>query len=164
MLRFQEPCLSALPRVPHNDIEIAARQNDNVLVEDGLVLERNSLRRQVDAVDLNKKLKTLRRLFYKPSQRFDCSVAGQHLVYAAAPSGLSPRFGQLNVVDGGLKFVMLRTNREAPVISKAEEYRAKARECEEGAQQTRDSFIKEQFIEVAKKWRDMAAYEEKHRR
>jgi hypothetical protein len=48
------------------------------------------------------------------------------------------------------------------VASKAEEYRAKARECEELAQATRDSFIKEQFLEVAKKWWHMAAYEEKH--
>jgi hypothetical protein len=63
-----------------------------------------------------------------------------------------------------IKFVLLRTNREAAVISKAEEYRAKAQECEEGAKQTRDSFIKEQFLEVAKTWRDMAAYEEKHGR
>jgi hypothetical protein len=50
------------------------------------------------------------------------------------------------------------------VTSKAEEYRAKAQECEELAEQTRDSFIKEQFLEVAKKWRHMAAYEEKHSR
>ena len=50
------------------------------------------------------------------------------------------------------------------VTSKAEEYRANAQECEELAEQTRDSFIKEQFLEVAKKWRHMAAYEEKHSR
>ena len=50
------------------------------------------------------------------------------------------------------------------MISKAEEYRAKVRECEEGAKQTRDSFIKDQFLDVAKTWRDMAAYEEKHGR
>ena len=50
------------------------------------------------------------------------------------------------------------------MTSRADEYRAKARECEEGAEQTRDSFIKEQFLEVAKTWRDMAAYEEKHAR
>ena len=42
----------------------------------------------------------------------------------------------------------------------AEEYRAKARECEELAEQTRDSFIKEQFLEVAKKWRQMAEHED----
>ena len=45
---------------------------------------------------------------------------------------------------------------------KADEYRAKARECEELAEQTRDSFIKEQILDVAKQWRHMAAYEEKH--
>jgi hypothetical protein len=50
------------------------------------------------------------------------------------------------------------------VTTKAEEYRAKARECEELAEQTRDPSIKEQFLEVAKKWRHMAAYEEKHSR
>ena len=50
------------------------------------------------------------------------------------------------------------------VTSKAEEYRANAQECEELAEQMRDSFIKEQFLEVAKKWRHMAAYEEKHSR
>ena len=68
-----------------------------------------------------------------------------------------------------------RTNREACVdqtghlnrafgrrdgTTKAEEYRAKARECEELAEQTRDSFIKEQFLEVAKKWRQMAEHED----
>jgi hypothetical protein len=63
-----------------------------------------------------------------------------------------------------LTFVILRTQWATVVTSKADEYRAKARECEEGAEQTRDSFIKEQFLEVAKKWRDMAAYEEKHSR
>jgi hypothetical protein len=47
------------------------------------------------------------------------------------------------------------------VTSKAEEYRAKALECEALAEWTRDSFIKEQFLEVATKWRHMAAYEEK---
>jgi hypothetical protein len=50
----------------------------------------------------------------------------------------------------------------AVLTSKADEYRAKARECEELAQATCDSFIKEQFLEVAKKWWHMAAYEEKH--
>ena len=48
------------------------------------------------------------------------------------------------------------------MTSKADEYRAKARECEELAEQTCDSFIKEQILDVAKQWRHMAAYEEKH--
>ena len=39
------------------------------------------------------------------------------------------------------------------VTYKAEEYRAKARECEERAERTGDYFIKEQLLEVAKKWR-----------
>jgi hypothetical protein len=50
------------------------------------------------------------------------------------------------------------------VTSKAEEYRAKPRECEERAEQTRDPFIKQQMIDIAEKWRTMAAYEEKHSR
>ena len=43
------------------------------------------------------------------------------------------------------------------MTSKAEGYRAKARECEERAGQMRDSFIKEQLIEIAQKWHTMAA-------
>jgi hypothetical protein len=50
------------------------------------------------------------------------------------------------------------------VTSKAEEYRAKALECEERAEQTRDPFIKQQLIEIAEKWRHMAAHLEKHSR
>jgi hypothetical protein len=50
------------------------------------------------------------------------------------------------------------------VTSTAEEYRAKARECEERAAQMPDSYVKEQLLELAKKWRTMAAYEEKHGR
>jgi hypothetical protein len=50
------------------------------------------------------------------------------------------------------------------VTSKAEEYRANARECEECAEQTRDPFLKQQFIDTAEQWRTMAAYEEKHGR
>jgi hypothetical protein len=46
------------------------------------------------------------------------------------------------------------------VTTKAEEYRAKARECEELAEQARDSFIKEQFLEVANKWRQMAEHDD----
>jgi hypothetical protein len=45
--------------------------------------------------------------------------------------------------------------------SKADEYRAKARECEELAQGARDPFIRQQMLEVAEKWRTMAAFEEK---
>ena len=50
------------------------------------------------------------------------------------------------------------------VTYKAEEYRAKARECEERAERTGDYFIKEQFLEVAKKWRLIAESEEKRSR
>jgi hypothetical protein len=48
--------------------------------------------------------------------------------------------------------------------SKADEYRDKARECEELAQATRDQFIQQQMLEIAEKWRTMAAFEEKVRR
>jgi hypothetical protein len=61
-------------------------------------------------------------------------------------------------------FVILRTNGATAVTSKAEEYRAKARECEEHAAQMPDSYIKEQLLEIAKKWRTMAAFEETHGR
>jgi hypothetical protein len=55
-------------------------------------------------------------------------------------------------------------NKATAVTSKAEEYRANARECEECAEQTRDPFLKQQFIDTAEQWRTMAAYEEKHGR
>jgi hypothetical protein len=53
-------------------------------------------------------------------------------------------------------------NGATAVTSKAEEYRAKARECEEHAAQMPDSYIKGQLLEIAKKWRTMAAFEETH--
>ena len=49
-------------------------------------------------------------------------------------------------------------------MTKAEECRAKAIECEERAGQTRDPFIKQQLIEIAEKWRHMAAHLDKHSR
>jgi hypothetical protein len=42
------------------------------------------------------------------------------------------------------------------MTTKAEEYLAKARECDELAEQARDPFIKQQFIDIAKTWRAMA--------
>jgi hypothetical protein len=54
--------------------------------------------------------------------------------------------------------------RGSAVTSKAEEYRAKALECEARAEQTRDPFIKQQMIDIAEKWRHMAAHEEEHAR
>jgi hypothetical protein len=50
------------------------------------------------------------------------------------------------------------------VTAKADEYLAKARECEERAEQTRDSFIKQQLLEIAQKWRVMVAHQEKQSR
>jgi hypothetical protein len=55
-------------------------------------------------------------------------------------------------------------NKATAVTPKAEEYRAKARECEECAELTRDPFLKQQFIDTAEQWRTMAAYEAKHGR
>jgi hypothetical protein len=48
--------------------------------------------------------------------------------------------------------------------SKADEYLAKALECEKRAEQTGDNFIKQRLIEIAQKWRAMAAYEDKFAR
>jgi hypothetical protein len=47
------------------------------------------------------------------------------------------------------------------VTSKAEEYRAKAGECENRAEQMHDSFIKQQLLDIAQKWRHMADHLEK---
>lgn len=62
-------------------------------------------------------------------------------------------------------FVTLRNMGGAVgVTGKAEEYRAKALECEEQAEQTRDPFIKQQLIEIAEKWPHLAAHLEKYSR
>ena len=45
--------------------------------------------------------------------------------------------------------------------SKADEYRAKAREAEQLAEKTTDSVIKEQALKIAEQWRYMGAFEEK---
>ena len=58
----------------------------------------------------------------------------------------------------------LADERATAVTSTAEEYRAKARDCEERAAQMPDSYVKEQLLEIAKKWRTMAAFEETHGR
>jgi hypothetical protein len=50
------------------------------------------------------------------------------------------------------------------VVTKAEEYRLKAKECEERADRTRDVFVKQQLLELAKHWRTLAEYQEKHTR
>ena len=46
----------------------------------------------------------------------------------------------------------------------AEEYRAKAKECEQLADRTRDPLIKQRLLELAKHWRTLAEYQEKHTR
>jgi Anti-sigma factor NepR len=51
-----------------------------------------------------------------------------------------------------------------PMTSKADEYRAKALECEQRAEQTHDAFIKAQLIGIAEKWRTMAAHDERYGR
>jgi hypothetical protein len=58
----------------------------------------------------------------------------------------------------------LGDERATAVTSTAEEYRANARDCEERAAQMPASYVKEQLLEIAKKWRTMAAFEEKHGR
>jgi hypothetical protein len=49
-------------------------------------------------------------------------------------------------------------------LNRADEYRAKAQECEKRATQTVDLFIKQQMMEIAQKWRTMAAHEDEHPR
>jgi hypothetical protein len=44
----------------------------------------------------------------------------------------------------------------AVMTSKAEEYRCNARECEQLAEQSRDARLKEQFLKIARQWRDLA--------
>jgi hypothetical protein len=56
------------------------------------------------------------------------------------------------------------TTNWATVVPIGPEYRAKARECEERAEQTRDHFIKKELLEIAQKWRRMAAHVEKRAR
>jgi hypothetical protein len=48
------------------------------------------------------------------------------------------------------------------LTSKADEYRANARECEDLAEKTRDSLIKQQLLDIAQKWRHMADHLEKY--
>jgi hypothetical protein len=48
--------------------------------------------------------------------------------------------------------------------SKADEYRDKARECKELAQVARDPLVQQQILEIAEKWRTMAAFDEKFER
>jgi len=57
----------------------------------------------------------------------------------------------------------LADERGTAVTSRTEEYRAKARECEERAEQTRDAFIKQELLEIARKWRRMTDHLEKYR-
>ena len=54
--------------------------------------------------------------------------------------------------------------RRPMATSKADDYRAKAREAERLAEQTTDSVIKEQALKIAEQWRYMADYEEKRGR
>ena len=79
------------------------------------------------------------------------------------PSSLQP--AEAWICRNGLSpvnFVMLCNMTGADLTSKADEYRAKARECEDMAQATRDPHIQQQMLEIAEKWRTMAAYEDKY--
>jgi hypothetical protein len=49
-----------------------------------------------------------------------------------------------------------------PVASKAEEYHANATECDQRAAATRDRYIKDQFEELARDWREMAKKRQTH--
>jgi hypothetical protein len=82
---------------------------------------------------------------------------------------MTGRFFLLSLVPGTvlghLTFVTQSTDRRvAAVVTKAEEYRLKAKECEERADRTRDVFVKQQLLELAKQWRTLAEYQEKHTR
>jgi hypothetical protein len=48
--------------------------------------------------------------------------------------------------------------------NRAEDYRARAIECEEIAAQTVDAVIKAQYTRMAQEWHTLAAYEEKRTR
>jgi hypothetical protein len=60
--------------------------------------------------------------------------------------------------------MLVSESAETCMTLKADEYRARARKCDERAAQTRDPVIKQQLIEIAQQWRTMAAYEEKYTR
>ena len=47
------------------------------------------------------------------------------------------------------------------MISKADEYRAKAAECDQRAAATPDVDIKQQFEDLARQWREMAKQTER---
>jgi hypothetical protein len=61
-------------------------------------------------------------------------------------------------------FVTKTDKRATAVATRVYEYRAKACECEELAEQTRDPYIKEQFLKIAQQWLDMADHLEKFSR
>jgi hypothetical protein len=53
------------------------------------------------------------------------------------------------------------SGRSPMATSKAEEYRTKAREAEQLAEQARNFAIREQLLNIAQQWKAMAAFEEK---
>ena len=50
------------------------------------------------------------------------------------------------------------------MVTQAEQYRAKAKECEVLAEKTREPFVKQQLIELAQQWRVLAVHDEKNAR
>ena len=74
---------------------------------------------------------------------------------------------QLAAWEANVGFSSTRVDQpgDCPVAkSKADEYRDKARECEELAQVARYPLVQQQILEIAEKWRTMAAFEEKFER
>jgi len=77
-------------------------------------------------------------------------------------TGLLPPAWEANV---GFSSIRVDQPGDCPVAkSKADEYRDKARECEELAQVARYPLVQQQILEIAEKWRTMAAFEEKFER
>ena len=62
-------------------------------------------------------------------------------------------------------YVRHQADERATAVTSTARVWGQARECDErAARGVPDSYVKEQLLELAKKWRTMAAYEEKHGR
>ena len=88
------------------------------------------------------------------------SPAGEVVLRLRGGRGFTPIYAPWS--PAGLARV--RGTGRAMAMSKADEYRATARECEERAERTRDPFIQQQLTDIAEKWRTMADHLEKYSR